>query len=89
MTDQPYDVDADLGDDPQESEIAETESRMDAGDTVRGYTFQEDEDRGERGISEDVRQREDPVLEREDWGPDPDAETGAVHEEDDEGRWET
>jgi hypothetical protein len=86
VTDQPYDVDADLGDDPQESEIAETESRTDA----VGYTFEDEdaEDRGELGISEEVRQEEPPVLEREDWNPDdPGAETDALHEEDDDGRW--
>ncbi|WP_306369355.1 hypothetical protein [Nocardiopsis sp. CC223A] len=86
MTDQPYDVDADLGDDPQESEIAETESRMDAA----GYTFEDEDaqDRGGTGISEEVRREEPPVLEREDWSPDePGPEADALHEEDDDGRW--
>ena len=84
MSEQPYDVDADLGEDPQESEIAETESRQEPDAPVYGYTFLDDDSRGELGIDEEVREERDDVLPREDFDLDePGAEKEAMHEVDD------
>lgn len=84
---EPYDVDSDLGDDPQESEIAETESRQDAGDEIRDYDFEDDDSRGGIGIDEEVREERPATAPREDWQPDePPAEDAALHEVDEDGR---
>ncbi|MBR8742907.1 hypothetical protein [Nocardiopsis sp. MG754419] len=84
MSEQPYDVDSDMGDDPQESEVAEAESRQEPDAPVYGYTFAEAEGQGELGIDEDVRLERDDVIPREDFDLDaPDAEEEAIHEVDD------
>ncbi|WP_330091086.1 hypothetical protein [Nocardiopsis codii] len=84
---EPYEVDSDMGDDPQESEIAEAESRMDAGDEVRDYSFEDDDSRGEIGIDEEVREERPSRLPTEDWQPDePPAEDEALSEVDEDGR---
>ncbi|AFR11159.1 hypothetical protein ACFW3Z_10540 [Nocardiopsis alba] len=86
MSEQPYDVDSDMGEDPQESEIAEAESRQNPGEGVYGYTFEDEQkdDEGELGIEEEVRLERDDVLPREDFDIDePGAEEEAVHEVDD------
>ncbi|MFL1378598.1 MULTISPECIES: hypothetical protein [unclassified Nocardiopsis] len=77
VTERPYDVNADLGDDLQESDIAETESRMDA---LYGYNFTENDAEGELGITAEVRCERKPVIPRENWDIDgPGAEAEAVH----------
>ena len=77
MTDQPYDVNTDLGDDLQESGVAQTESRMDA---PYGYNFAEHGPGEELGITDGVRCERSPVLPRESWDVDgPGAEVEAVH----------
>ena len=83
MSEQPYDVDADMGEDPQESEIAEAESRQNPDAPVYGYTFEDESAATERGIDEEVREERDDVIPREDFDlDDPGAESEAVHEED-------
>lgn len=77
MSERPYDVNADLGDDLQESGVAEVESRMHA---LYGYNFTEDDARGELGITAEVRCERGPVLPRENWDVDGSgAESEAVH----------
>ncbi|MEU3020230.1 MULTISPECIES: hypothetical protein [unclassified Nocardiopsis] len=83
MSEQPYDVDADMGEDPQESEIAEAESRQNPDAPVYGYTFEDESAATERGIDQEVREERDDVIPREDFELDePGAEAEAVHEED-------
>lgn len=83
MSEQPYDVDADMGEDPQESEIAETESRQDPDAPVYGYTFVQDDSQGELGIDQELREERDDVIPREDFDIDsPGAEEAAIHEVD-------
>lgn len=83
MSEQPYDVDADMGEDPQESEIAEAESRQNPDAPVYGYTFEDESEATERGIDEGVREERDDVIPREDFDLDePGAESGAVREVD-------
>ncbi|MBE3001075.1 hypothetical protein IDM40_20610 [Nocardiopsis sp. HNM0947] len=83
MSEQPYNVDSDMGDDPQESEVAEAESRMDAPGDDAGYTFVEDDTSEARGISEEVRDERGNFLAREDWDLDGEAaESEAVNEVD-------
>jgi hypothetical protein len=83
MSEQPYDVDSDMGEDPQESEIAETESRQDPDAPVYGYTFRQDDSQGELGIDQELREERDDVIPREDFDIDgPGAEEAAIHEVD-------
>jgi len=84
---EPYEVDSDMGDDPQESEIAEAQSRMNAGDEVRDYSFEDDDSRGEIGIDEEVREERSSSLPTEDWQlGEPPAEDEALGEVDEDGR---
>lgn len=83
MSEQPYDVDSDMGEDPQESEIAEAESRQNPGVGVYGYTFEDEGAATGRGIDQEVREERDDVIPREDFGiDDPAAEEAAIREVD-------
>lgn len=84
MSEQPYDVDADMGEDPEESEIAQAESRQNPDAPVYGYTFEDESAASERGIDQEVREERDDVIPREDFDIDaPGAENEAMHEVDD------
>ncbi|MFV2197756.1 hypothetical protein [Nocardiopsis sp. LOL_012] len=78
MSEQPYDVDTDLGDDPQESAIAETESGIDPEYNIVEYSFVDDDSRGELGISDEVRAERQGVVPRQDWGGGRSAEQEAL-----------
>lgn len=98
MSEQTYDVNLDLGDDPQESAIAERECSRDPDFNILEYDFKDDDSRGERGIIEDVRgERRTVVVPRQRWGrersaeeealsvvPDTHTDTGADPDADDE-----
>jgi hypothetical protein len=74
----PYDVDSDLGDDPQESEIAERERTIDTDFDILGYDFEDDDSRGALGIDAEVRAERRDVVPRQRWGADRCAEEEAV-----------
>ncbi|WP_017588660.1 hypothetical protein [Nocardiopsis ganjiahuensis] len=84
MSEQPYDVDSDMGEDPEESEIALAESRQNPDAPVYGYTFEDESSATERGIDQEVREERDDVLPKEDFDLDEiGAEKEAMHEVDD------
>ncbi|MCY9784411.1 hypothetical protein KIK06_10960 [Nocardiopsis sp. EMB25] len=78
MSEQPYDVDTDLGDDPQETEIAECERVIDPDFNILAYDFVDDDSRGEWGISQEVRAERRRVVPHQRWGPQRSAEEDAV-----------
>ncbi|OLT29936.1 hypothetical protein BJF83_09515 [Nocardiopsis sp. CNR-923] len=78
MSELPYDVDADLGDDPQETEIAECERTIDPDFNILGYDFVDDDSRGEWGITQEVRAERRPVVPHQRWGTQRSAEEDAV-----------
>jgi hypothetical protein len=84
VTEEPYDVDTDMGDDPEESEAAELERRIEPDYDIQEYDFEDDDSRGERGISEAVRDERNDVYPRQSWGGETrSAEEEAVNEIDD------
>ncbi|WP_304450726.1 hypothetical protein [Nocardiopsis sp. YSL2] len=78
MSEGPYDVDADMGDDPQESEIAESERSIDADFNILGYDFEDDDSRGTLGINAEVRAERTDVVPHQRWGAERSAEEEAV-----------
>ncbi len=81
---EPYDVDTDMGDDPERSLIEERERRIDNDHDIQGYEFEDDDSRGERGIGRAVADERSDVLPRQSWDAEaPSAEEAAVRVEDD------
>lgn len=78
MSDQPYDVDLDMGDDPQASEIAEREMRVEPFADDVNHTFREDDSQGDRGITDEVRAERSHVVPRQRWGGERSAEEEAL-----------
>ncbi|WP_087096487.1 hypothetical protein [Nocardiopsis sp. JB363] len=68
MTDKRYDVDTDMGDDPEASEIAQVERRVEPEHDIQGYEFEDDDTGGGRGIDEAVRDERSDVLPKDNWG---------------------
>ncbi|MEU3020229.1 MULTISPECIES: hypothetical protein [unclassified Nocardiopsis] len=68
MTERPYDVDLDLGDDPQETEVAQRERVLDPDFDILSYDFEDDDSRGGLGITEEVRAERTGVVPRQRWG---------------------
>jgi len=79
VTEQPYEVDLDLGDDPQATEVAQRERVLDPDHNILSYDFEDDDSRGSLGISEGVRaERLGGAVPRQRWGDDPSAEEQAL-----------
>ncbi|GAB2502312.1 hypothetical protein [Nocardiopsis aegyptia] len=78
MSEGPYDVDADMGDDPQESAIAECEHEIEPDFNILGYDFEDDDSRGELGINAEVRAERRDVVPHQRWGAVRSAEEDAV-----------
>ena len=68
MVDKHYNVDTDMGDDPEESEIAQVERRVEPDHDIQGYEFEDDDTGGGRGIDEAVRDERGDALPKENWG---------------------
>lgn len=68
MVDKRYDVDTDMGDDPELSEIEEAERRIEPDHGIQEYDFVDDDSRGGRGIEEAVRDERSDVYPKENWG---------------------
>ncbi|RKS07977.1 hypothetical protein DFP74_3665 [Nocardiopsis sp. Huas11] len=78
MSEGPYDVDTDMGDDPQESDIAGSERSIDADFNILGYDFEDDDSRGALGINAGVRAERSDVVPHQRWGAERSAEEQAV-----------
>ncbi|MET9780729.1 hypothetical protein [Nocardiopsis alba] len=79
MTEQPYEVDLDLGDDPQATEVAQRELFIDPIFDILGYDFEDDDSRGRLGILEGVRAEHLGVaVPRRRWGGERSAEEEAL-----------
>ncbi|GAB3719999.1 hypothetical protein [Nocardiopsis oceani] len=78
MTEQPYEVDFDLGDDPQASEIAQRERVIDPDFNILVYNFEDDDSRGWLGINDGVRAERLGVVPRQRWGGERSAEEEAL-----------
>lgn len=74
----PYDVDADMGDDPQESAIAESEHEIEPDFNILDYEFEDDDSRGVLGIDAEVRAERRDIVPRQRWGAVRSAEEDAV-----------
>ncbi|WP_241480257.1 hypothetical protein [Nocardiopsis halotolerans] len=89
MTEEPYDVDTDMGDDPELSKAVARERRIEADYDIQEYDFPDPETQGTdssgpRGIDEGVRSERSDLYPRESWGGETrSAEEEALHEEDD------
>ncbi|MGQ4268042.1 hypothetical protein [Nocardiopsis changdeensis] len=82
---EPYDVDTDMGDDPERSLIEERERRVENDYDIEGYEFEDDDSRGERGIDRAVADERSDVLPRQSWDVEaPSAEEDALRVEDDD-----
>ncbi|MDE3723246.1 hypothetical protein PWG71_17780 [Nocardiopsis sp. N85] len=81
---EPYDVDTDMGDDPERSLIEERERRIENDHGIEGYAFEDDDSRGERGIDRAVADERSDVLPRQSWDVEaPSAEEEALRVEGD------
>ncbi|GHC84415.1 hypothetical protein GCM10007079_26340 [Nocardiopsis terrae] len=78
MTEQPYEVDLDLGDDPQASEVAQRERVIDPDFGILGYNFEDDDSKGRLGINDGVRAERLGVIPHQRWGGDRSAEEEAL-----------
>ena len=78
MTEQPYEVDLDLGDDPQASEVAQRERVIDPDHNILSYDFEDDDSRGRLGINDGVRAERLGAVPRQRWGGDRSAEEEAL-----------
>ncbi|MFW6642010.1 hypothetical protein ACOALZ_18455 [Nocardiopsis algeriensis] len=84
MSEEPYDVDTDMGDDPEISMAKEFERHVEPDFGIEGRDFADDSDQGGRGIDQAVRDERSDVYPRENWGgEDRGAEEEAVHVVDD------
>lgn len=89
MTEEPYDVDTDMGDDPELSKAVARERRIEADYDIQDYEFVDPDGPGTdsaepRGIDEAVRSERSDVYPRESWGGETrGAEQEALHEVDD------
>ncbi|MGW8436854.1 hypothetical protein ACWGKS_17025 [Nocardiopsis sp. NPDC055879] len=77
MVDKHYDVDTDMGDDPELSQAEEIERRIEPDHNIQRYDFKDDDSRGGRGIDEAVRDERGDVYPKENWG----GETRTTEEE--------
>ena len=68
MIDKHYDVDTDMGDDPEESQAAQVERHVEPDHNIQQYDFKDDDARGGRGIEEAVRDERSDVYPKENWG---------------------
>jgi hypothetical protein len=78
VTEQPYEVDLDLGDDPQASEVAQRERVLDPDHNILSYDFVDEDSRGRLGINEEVRAERLGAVPRQRWGGDRSAEEEAL-----------
>nr|WP_210752103.1 hypothetical protein [Nocardiopsis alborubida] len=91
MTEEPYDVDTDMGDDPELSKAVARERRIEADYDIQEYDFEDpdmpgtDSSAEPRGIDEGVRSERSDLYPRESWGGETrSAEQEAMHEESDD-----
>lgn len=82
MTEQPYDVDTDMGDDPELSKSVAQERRVEPDYDIQEYDFTDPESPGTdspgpRGIDEAVQSERSDLYPRESWG----GETRSAEEE--------
>ena len=68
MSDQPYEVDLDMGDDPQASEVAEREMTIEPFADHVNHTFRESDSPDGWGITEEVRAERRDIVPRQRWG---------------------
>ncbi|CAL9598957.1 hypothetical protein SUDANB121_05412 [Nocardiopsis dassonvillei] len=81
---EPYDVDTDMGDDPERSLVEERERRVENDHDIQGYEFEDDDSRGGRGIDRAVADERSDVLPRQSWDVEgPSAEEAALRIDDD------
>ncbi len=78
VTEQPYEVDLDLGDDPQATEVAQRERVLDPDHNILSYDFEDDDSRGSLGITEGVRAEHLGAIPRQRWGEGRSAEEAAL-----------
>ncbi|MEE2037298.1 hypothetical protein Q8791_08700 [Nocardiopsis sp. CT-R113] len=78
MSDQPYEVDLDMGDDPQASEVAEREMTIEPFADDVNHTFRESDSPGDWGITDEVRAERRDAVPRQRWGGDRSAEEEAL-----------
>lgn len=89
MTEEPYDVDTDMGDDPELSKAVARERWIDPDYGIQDYEFTDPDmpgtdSSGPRGIDEGVRSERSDLYPRENWGGETrSAEQEAVHVVDD------
>ncbi|GAA1458164.1 hypothetical protein GCM10009603_11050 [Nocardiopsis exhalans] len=80
VTEQPYEVDLDLGDDPQVSEVAQRERVLDPDHNILSYDFVDEDSRGRLGINDGVRaERLGSAIPRQRWGGGRSAEEEALN----------
>lgn len=79
MIEIPYDVNLDLGDDPQATEVAQRDMVIDSDFNVLDYDFESDDSRGRTGITDGVRAEHLGVaIPRQRWGGERSAEEEAL-----------
>ncbi|WP_230479851.1 hypothetical protein [Nocardiopsis kunsanensis] len=89
VTEEPYDVDTDMGDDPELSKAVARERRVEPDHDIQEYDFEDPgtpgtDSPGPRGIHEGVQSERSDVYPRESWGGESrSAEEEALHEVDD------
>lgn len=76
----PYEVDLDLGDDPQATEIAQRQWALDSDYNILDYEFEAEDSRGRLGIEEGLRAEHLGVaVPRQRWGGERSAEEEALN----------
>ena len=79
MREQPYEVDLDLGNDPQATEVAQRERAIDSDHNILHYDFESEDSRGRLGIMDGVRAEHlGNAVPRQRWGGDRSAEEEAL-----------
>ncbi|MBR8742908.1 hypothetical protein [Nocardiopsis sp. MG754419] len=79
MIERPYEVDLDLGDDPQATEVAQRQVFLDPDFDILVYDFEDDDSRGRMGITDGVRAEHlAAAIPRQRWGGDRSAEEEAL-----------
>lgn len=79
MKEHPYEVDLDLGDDPQTTEVAQRDMVIDSEFNILDYDFVDDDSRGRIGIADGLRAEHlGAVIPRQRWGGDRSAEEEAL-----------
>ncbi|WP_223809371.1 hypothetical protein [Nocardiopsis listeri] len=75
----PYEVDLDLGDDPQATEVAQRDMVLDSEFNILDYDFVTDDSRGRSGIADGLRaEHPGTAIPRQRWGGERSAEEAAL-----------